>query len=103
MAAVTASLVKRELAGIIQQRGVFKVKCLIVETASTVDATDTFKIDLATYGGSRLLTVDGCRHTTDNSVIVTENPTTAVSGTVITFAVPAGTDDKKRIAKIYFV
>lgn len=79
-----------------------RVKTVYIETENTVDATDTFTFDLATVGGTTLLGVLGCKHTTDNSVVVSENPTTSVSGTTITFTVPAGTDNDKRIVKVFY-
>ncbi len=84
------------------EKNIRQLKCVMVETANTVDAGDTFEVDIADYGGTLLWGIDGCKHTTDNSVIVTENPTCTVSGTVVTCTVPAGTDNDKRIAKLYF-
>lgn len=78
------------------------IKKLIVETASTVDAGDTFDIDLADYDGETLLGFTGCVHTTDNSVVATEVLTCAVSGTVVTVTVPVGTDDDKRVAELFY-
>ena len=79
-----------------------RTKIAYIETANTVDAADTFTFDLATVGGTTFLGVLGCKHTTDNSVVVVENPTTAVSGTTITFTVPAGTDNDARIVKVFY-
>lgn len=83
-------------------REVKVVKYLVVETDNTVDAADTFVVDLADYAGTTFLALDGYKHTTDNSVIVAEDNTTAVSGTEITVTIIAGTDDDKRVCKIYF-
>jgi hypothetical protein len=80
-----------------------EVQCVMIETANTVDAGDTFTFDMASVGKTTLLGVNGCKHTTDNSVVVTENPTTTVSGTTITFTVPAGTNDDSRIVKIFVI
>jgi hypothetical protein len=84
------------------QEDVTQVKTLVLASDATADATDTFAIDLAVYGGSLLWGVLGFKHTTDNSVIVTENPTSAVVGTTVTLTVPAGTDNDPRQYVIYF-
>ena len=83
-------------------RHIRQVRTHLIETANTVDAADTFTFDLATVGGTTLLAVNGCVHTTDDSVVAAENPTTSVSSGVITFTVIAGTDNDKRIAKIWY-
>lgn len=78
------------------------VRSLYIETANTADAADTVAIDLANYGGSTFLGYIGNKHTTDDSVIVTENPTTAVSGTTVTLTIPAGTDNDKRVIVLFY-
>lgn len=85
------------------QRNIREVKHLIVETANTVDATNTFTVDLTQYGGTILLGLSGCKHTTDNSIIVSELPTSTVSSSVVTLTVIAGTDDDKRVAELFFI
>ncbi len=80
-----------------------EVKSIVFETANTVDAGDTIAITLANYGINTLLGVTGYKHTTDNSVIVTENPTTAVSSGVLTITVPAGTDNDKRVYQLDYI
>ena len=107
MAAVTAGTVAypatSKITDVVAGRVVNEVQCILIETSNEVDAGDTFTFDMATVGATTLLGVDGCKHTTDNSVIVTENPTTTVSSTTITFTVIAGSDDDKRIARIYVI
>lgn len=78
------------------------VKKIIVQTRNTVDAADTIAITLTDYGISAtgLLWVLGFKHTTDNSVMVQEQPTTAVASGVLTITVPAGTDNDMRIYEI---
>ena len=78
------------------------LKKIVVQTRNTVDAGDTIAITLADYGISAtgLLFVLGFKHTTDNSITVTEEPTTAVSAGVLTITVPAGTDNDMRIYEI---
>ena len=104
MEAVTATIVSSGTAGVIAvDRNIKYLRYVLVETAETVDAGDTFDVDISIYSGTTFLGVDGYKHTTDNSVVVAEDHTTAVSGTTMTLTVPAGTDDDKRLAKIYFV
>ncbi|HCX23116.1 MAG TPA: hypothetical protein DHN29_14445 [Cytophagales bacterium] len=104
MAAETATIVSGDNLekDVNTQKDIQRVKIAYIETANTVDAADTFTFDLATVGGTTLLGVLGCKHTTDDSVVVVENPTTAVSGTTITFTVPAGTDNDARIVKVFY-
>jgi hypothetical protein len=76
------------------------VKRIFIETANDADATNTVTIDLAAYGIVKLLAISGWKHTTDNSVVVVESPTTAVTGTSLVITVPAGTDNDKRVYEI---
>lgn len=79
------------------------VSCLLVTTRNTVDATDTIDVNLPAYGinATGLIGVIGFKHTTDNSVMVQEQPTTAVASGVLTLTVPAGTDNDARFYLIY--
>lgn len=92
-----------KLEDIARGRVIQEVQCIMLETDNTVDAADTFTFDMATVGKTTLLGVNGCKHTTDGSVVVSEDPTTTVSGTTITFTVPAGTDNDARIVKIFVI
>ncbi|NOR84825.1 hypothetical protein GQ473_01800 [archaeon] len=71
---------------------------IVIKTINTADAADTLTVDLTKYGikADGLLGVVGFKHTTDNSVMVQEQPTTAVSSGTLTLTVPAGTDDDAR-------
>ena len=69
---------------------------IVVSTIHTVDATNTLTVDMSKYGGNQLIGVIGFKHTTDNSVMAQEQPTTTVSGTTITITVPGGTDNDPR-------
>ena len=75
---------------------------IVVKTIDTADAADTIAVDLTKYGISAtgLVGVLGFKHTTNNSVMVQEQPTTAVSAGVITLTVPAGTDNDARFYEI---
>jgi len=64
-------------------------------TASGSSSNET-KIDLEDFGINTLYNVICQVHTTDNSVIVTEAATCSVSSGVLTVAIPAGNDNKKR-------
>jgi hypothetical protein len=76
---------------------------VIVKTINTVDAADTLTVTLTTYGiaATGLIGVLGFKHTTDNSVMEQEQPTTAVSSGVLTVTVPSGSDNDARFYIIY--
>jgi len=77
-------------------------KVVLVETAATADTADTVVITLASYGITTFLGISGMVHTTENSVVVAEAPTTAVSSGVLTITVGGSTvSDKKRVYVIY--
>lgn len=73
------------------------MKEIIVETANTADNGDTVAVDVSAYGMSKVAYVKGFKHTTSNSVIAGETPTTAVSGTVLTITIGGATANLKRI------
>lgn len=83
--------------------GGMAIKQLLVRTINTVDATNTLTVTLTNYGISAtgLIGVLGFKHTTDNSGMVQEQPTTAVSSGVLTITVPAGTDNNSRFYIIF--
>ena len=77
-------------------------KVIVVETANTVDTADTVALTLSSYGITTVLAVEGYVHTTENSVIVAEAPTTAVSAGVLTITVGGSTvSNKKRVYVVY--
>jgi hypothetical protein len=57
---------------------------------------DTTVIDLSDYGVTTVYNLLCQVHSTDNSVIVTESATTAVSSGELTVTFPSGNDGKKR-------
>ena len=71
---------------------------IVIKTINTADAADTLTVDLTKYGikADGLLGVLGFKHTTDNSVMVQEQPTTSVSTGTLTLTIPAGTDNDAR-------
>ncbi len=78
-----------------------QLKYIVVETDATVDATDTIPVTLSKFGATTFLGIKGFCHTTDNSVIETENSTTTVASGVVTITVEAGSDDDKRVYKLW--
>lgn len=104
MAVETATIIRGTLisSNPATQRDTYVLQTLLVTTDNTADAADTIAVDLAPYGGSVFRGALGWKETTDGSVIATENPTTAVTGTTVTLTIPAGTDNDPRTYKIYF-
>lgn len=74
---------------------------LIVTTAATVNDGDTFTVTLADYGITNFLAILGQTHSTSNSVVITEEPTTSVTSGVLTVTVGGSTDAKKRAFVIW--
>ena len=72
------------------------MKEIIIVAPSTGISGDTSAITLSDYGISAtgLLTVDGYTQTTVDSIVVSEEPTTAVSSGVLTITSGAGTGTK---------
>ena len=84
-----------EIVGVVSN-GVYNE--IVVRTINTVDASDEIEIDLTKYGIAKtgLLGVFGFIHTTANSVMAQEQPTTAVSDGTVTITVGGSTDNKQR-------
>ncbi len=77
-------------------------RIITVETASTTDTADTVDVVLATYGLTEFWGIEGYVHTTANSVVVAEAPTTSVTTGTLTITVGGSTvSDKKRFNVIY--
>jgi len=76
-------------------------KLLRIETDATVDDGDTIAITLADYGMKTIEGILGFTHSTTDSIIITEAPTTAVSAGVLTITVGGSTDDKKRVFLVF--
>jgi len=75
----------------------FAYKEILVEVPDTADAADTLDVTLANYGITNAKSVKGFKHTTNNSVVALEAPTTSVTAGVMTITIPAGTDDDIRV------
>lgn len=102
MAAVTGTIERGTNVGLDHDRNVIsRLKTITVKTDATVDDTDTISIDLEEYGMSTLLGHQAYAHTTDNSVIVTEAATTAVSGTTVTITIGGSNDNDIRVVKLF--
>ena len=73
------------------------LKELIITTANTADDGDTIVVTLKRYGISTLLSIFGCAHSTEDSIIVTEAPTTSVTTGTLTITIGGSTDNLKRV------
>ena len=76
-------------------------KLLRIETAATADDGDTIVVTLADYGMKTIEGILGFTHSTTDSVVITEAPTTSVSSGVLTITVGGSTDNKKRVFLVY--
>jgi len=90
MATITTSTITDEIPALGR-------KMIMVETPTTADTGNTIVITLADYGISTFLGILGFAHSTENSVVITEAPTTSVTtGTLtITIGGSLNTDDKR--------
>lgn len=78
------------------------IKMILIETAATVDTGDTIALTLANYGITTFTGIYGMVHTTANSVIVAEAPTTAVASGVLTITVGgSAVSDKVRTYLVF--
>ena len=72
-------------------------KVIFVETPATSDSGDTFTVPLTSkYGIKSLLFIMGVTHTTANSVVITEAPTTSVTNGVLTITLGGASNDQIR-------
>ncbi len=91
MAAITTSTITDQIPALGR-------KAIMVETPTTADTADTVAITLANYGMSTFLGILGFSHDTENSIVTTEAPTTAVSAGVLTITLGGSTNsDAKRV------
>lgn len=77
------------------------IKQIFVSTLSSVDTGDTFTVDLSKYGCNAMLGIIGFVHTTQNSVVVQEQPTTTMSGSTVTVTV--GGTGADNLARHYWI
>lgn len=97
MADITANITINE------QSPRLETKVIRVVTPNTADDTDTLDITLADFGITSVDGVIGFTHSTEDSVIIQEQPTTSVTSGVLTITIGGSTDDKKRAFIIYGV
>lgn len=69
-----------------------RVHCLV----NPSDSGDTFTVTLANFGIVTFISASGFVHTTTNSVVVSEAPTTAVSAGVLTVTVGGSSVTNKK-------
>lgn len=77
------------------------MKIIKIETEATADDGDTIAITLASYGIKTVEAILGFTHSTTDSIIITEAPTTAVSAGVLTITIGGSTDNKKRVFLVF--
>jgi len=68
-----------------------------VTTPATANDGDTIDIDLTTYGATGIDWILGFTHSTTDSVVITEAPTTSVTSGTLTITIGGSTDNKKRV------
>ena len=73
-----------------------EAKMVAITLDATADDTNTTTVTLADHGITTFIGILGFIHTTLNSVIVQEQPTTAVSAGVLTITVGGSSDNKAR-------
>jgi len=76
-------------------------KAIQITTATTAVSADTIAITLANYGITNFLGIKGFVHTTENSVVVDEAPTTSVTSGVLTITVGGSAVTKKRMYQVF--
>ena len=77
------------------------VKQIFATTPATADSGDTFDVVLAKHGVNTFVSISGVVHTTENSVIVGEEPTTSVTTGTLTVTVGGvAANDQKRVYTI---
>lgn len=76
---------------------------LFIICPNTTDDGDTFTVTLADWGmgNNKLGGIIGFIHTTEDSVIAQEQPTTSVTTGTLTVTVGGSTDNKKRSYRLW--
>ena len=73
------------------------LKRVVFQTPNTADENNTFTLTLADYGMEKVMMVYGNVHTTDYSVMVECDGSTAVSSGVLTITKETGNENKRQI------
>ena len=68
-----------------------------VTTAATATTADTIPIDLTAYGATGIDAITGYHHTTEDSIVIEEAPTTVVSSGTLTITVGGSTSTGKKV------
>jgi hypothetical protein len=74
---------------------------LVVTCPDTVDDGDYFTITLADHGITKIAGILGFIHTTADSILAQEQPTTSVTTGTLTVTVGGATDNKQRTYIIF--
>lgn len=76
-------------------------KTVLISTVSTVDSGDTIDVDISKYGAGAVMGIIGFVHTTQNSVVEQEQPTTTMSG--MTLQITVGGTGADNLARHYIL
>ena len=79
-----------------ERNNVRRIKSVLITLADTVDDTDYVDVTLADYGLSNIKGIEGVDHTTVNSNLVIEAPTTTVTDGVLRITVGGSTGNLAR-------
>jgi hypothetical protein len=75
-------------------------KEIVLETLATAVSADTLPVTLADFGCTKFVGISGQVHTTLDSVLIVEEPTTVVSAGVLTITVGGTAVTKKRTYRV---
>jgi hypothetical protein len=71
-------------------------KTLVVSTVTTANSADTLDVDIADFGGGSLCGIIGFTHTTVNSIVIQEQPTTTMSGSTVQITIGGASNGQAR-------
>ena len=72
------------------------MKTLLVSCKNTVDSSDTLDVNLNTFGAGSVCGIIGFTHTTENSVVIQEQPTVTIASRVLTITIGGASNDQTR-------
>jgi len=70
-----------------EKGSILPVKFAVLELADTTDTNDTCAFDLGRAGITKLWGISGYVHTTTDDVMTAEEPTTSVTGTILSIVI----------------